>query len=883
MLLEGEVALIAIQLDQQGLPLVRRTLRCINAPCLLPALPAPPPGLLLRLKVVRTARLIPAAAAHDQAAAAQEQWPKAVGAPYSSNAPEAALEPTSPSPPTAGLPLADIPDPATLLAELLGPGTPGIQSINNAAIPPLTRLVGWLAERNSTTARPLLQIPDEPQVCLVALLEQADLIARPLSFDRRDLRRDCGDLIWMGPEGPLLLLSEPDGYRLRDPNQPDRPPRRLRRRDLPPDAVLRGLFVIPALQSADTSATGLVRFSFGPASHGTSMVLLFTALGLALGFLLAIGREVGAIRWMGGLGALGALLGLGLALLSNSLRPALLTATLSTLLGLLLPTFNTLLTNQALPDRDTTLMLQLGLLLVAAALANVGLQWTQSRTLITVQQKGGNRLELAALNHLLKLPYSFFRQYKAGELALRFGTIATVQREIQSLLSGGALQALLSGVFLLFMLRISVKLTALALLLAVFLVVPTVWIGRRYQRLERRREEELAEASSRNLELITSVAKLRLAGVETAAARHWWQPYQQAITSGFRLEAQAAQAGLLQTVMPNLGTLLLFILITRLVAEAAASPAGPQAPNIGELLGFFAAFSTFIGAVASSAALMVRAFELPVLVERARPLLTAAPENDVQRLDPGRLEGAVALEQVRFRYRSEGPWVIDGINLHLKRGEFVAVVGPSGSGKSTLVRLLLGLEQPQQGAVLYDGRSLDRLRADLVRRQIGVVTQNGALLAGSVLEVIAGGASITPQQAWEAAEQAGIADDIKAMPMGLHTLVSEGGGNLSGGQRQRLAIARALARQPRLLILDEATSALDNRSQSLVSRSLESLGITRLIVAHRLSTVRRADRIVVLEAGRLVQSGSFEELMATDGPFADLMRRQISASTGGAP
>ena len=162
--------------------------------------------------------------------------------------------------------------------------------------------------------------------------------------------------------------------------------------------------------------------------------------------------------------------------------------------------------------------------------------------MISPKHKGGNRLELAALNHLLKLPYSFFRQYKAGELALRFGAIATVQREVQSLLSGGALQALLSGIYLLFMLRISVKLTALAVLLAVFLVLPTVWIGRRYQRLERRREEDLAEASSRNLELITSVAKLRLAGVETAAARHWWQPYQQAITSGFRLEAQAAQA-----------------------------------------------------------------------------------------------------------------------------------------------------------------------------------------------------------------------------------------------------------------------------------------------------------------------------------------------------
>ena len=226
--------LIAIQLDQQGLPLVRRTLRCINAPCLLPVLSAPPPGLLLRLKVVRPAQLSP-----DDSP--QEHGSKAVVDRSSASAPRDPLAPISSRPPRAGLPLADIPDPATLLAELLGPGTPATQSINNAVNTPFTRLVGWLAERYGTTARPLLQPPDDPQACLLALLERADLIARPLRFDRRDLRRDCGDLIWMGPEGPLLLLSEPDGYRLRDPDQPDRAPRRLRRRDLPPGAVLRGL------------------------------------------------------------------------------------------------------------------------------------------------------------------------------------------------------------------------------------------------------------------------------------------------------------------------------------------------------------------------------------------------------------------------------------------------------------------------------------------------------------------------------------------------------------------------------------------------------------------------------------------------------------------
>jgi ABC-type bacteriocin/lantibiotic exporter with double-glycine peptidase domain len=201
-------------------------------------------------------------------------------------------------------------------------------------------------------------------------------------------------------------------------------------------------------------------------------------------------------------------------------------------------------------------------------------------------------------------------------------------------------------------------------------------------------------------------------------------------------------------------------------------------------------------------------------------------------------------------------------------------VGPSGSGKSTLVRLLLGLEEPQHGEILLDGRPLGRLRLDRVRRQIGVVPQNAALLAGTLREVIAGGASVTTEQVWSAAVQAAIAADIQALPMGLHTLVSEGGGNLSGGQRQRLAIARALVRQPALLILDEATSALDNLSQAEVSRQLRPLGLTRLVIAHRLSTIRHADRIVVLEAGRIVEEGGFEELVAAEGPFARLMRRQ---------
>jgi ATP-binding cassette subfamily B protein len=852
-LMEGEIALIAVLRDIEGGVLERRTLVCLEAPCLLPPPPPLPEGVSLHWKVVRAARWEPVGEG-------RQAW-----------------APLAPAP---------LPHLAERLAHFLAAhglapapasATAGEAPSSAPADPrsPLLALASRLAARHGTTAVPLLDPPADPLDHGRALLEQAGLIALPLQIEPADLRCDCGDLILLRESGPLLLLSQGDGYHLWDPAAPERSPRRLRRRDLPRrGGPWPALGVSPGLGATPANPAALLRFSTGPARRQAAVFIAAVSLGLAIGFLLAIGKEVGAARWIAGLGGVGALLGIGLALLSDPLRPVLVTALLSTLLGLLVPTFNTLLTNQALPEKDGSLMLQMGAILLVAALADVGLRWSEASTLLTVQQRGGYRLQLAGLHRLLHLPASFFHRYRAGELSLRFGAIEQVQQEIQAILSGGALQALLSAVFLLFMLRISAVLTALALVLALVLVLSTVWIGRRSLRLERQREELLAEAGSRNLELIHSVSKLRLAGVEAAAARHWWEPYGAAIGTGFTIQSRTALAALLQTVVPNLGVLLLFILITRLVADAALQPA-QRAPNVGELLGFFSAFTTFLGAVVSSAALMVQAFELPVLLERARPILAAAPESaDGARQDPGRLRGGVAFEAVRFRYNDQGPWVIDDLSLRLAPGEYVAVVGPSGSGKSTLVRLLLGLEEPQRGEILLDGRPLQRLRLDRVRRQIGVVPQNAALLAGTLREVIAGGATVSTEQVWSAAAQAAIAADIQAMPMGLHTVVAEGGGNLSGGQRQRLAIARALVRQPALLILDEATSALDNLSQAEVSRQLRPLGLTRLVIAHRLSTVRHADRIVVLEAGRIVEEGHFEELVAADGPFSRLMRRQ---------
>jgi ABC-type bacteriocin/lantibiotic exporter with double-glycine peptidase domain len=262
------------------------------------------------------------------------------------------------------------------------------------------------------------------------------------------------------------------------------------------------------------------------------------------------------------------------------------------------------------------------------------------------------------------------------------------------------------------------------------------------------------------------------------------------------------------------------------------------------------------------------------LWQRMRTILAAEPEVHTSRTHPGRLRGALIVDNVTFRYRNDGPLILDSVSIRTNPGECIALTGPSGSGKSTLLNLILRFEHPHSGAIYFDGRELSSLDITAVRKQIGVVTQDGRVMSGSILENICGGAADNMDAAWEAARAAGLADDIEEMPMGMHTRVSDGGGNLSGGQRQRLLIARALVHKPSILIFDEATSALDNRTQAIVTASLKRLKATRILVAHRFSTLKSADRIYVIEKGRVVQHGSYDELVKEKGLFARLVSRQ---------
>ena len=721
----------------------------------------------------------------------------------------------------------------------------------------------------------------EPRRRLEQLLSRTDLFARDVLIDLADLQKDCGDLIgFLETDSPdqtevVVLQSTSKGYSAWVPSEMSRPLPLAQCHGCLKRLSPRMLSISPAFQSKDLSTLGLLRFAYGQPRNTTSYVIGGLLLGVAVGFLFAVGRDVGAARWIFGLGLTGLLTGACLGVLSGGFRLGVGVMLMSTLLSLLTPTFNTVITNQALPDRDLGLLLQISLILLAAGVTRVCFEWVQSRAVQLSQQRGAARSQLAGMHRLLRLPAEFFRLRNVGDLQLRFGALDELRAEIQQLLEGGLLRLVLTSIYILFMLRISVKLTALALVVAALILLPTALIGLQSRPLQRHQEEAEGQAQSRNLELIGSVAKLRLAGAETAAARWWGQEFQKIVELENALDAKEATAALLNGVMPNLGTLLLYIVITRLIAEAASSPS-LNAPNVGQLLGFFSAFGTFIGAAAGFAGLLIGAFDMPVIYERARPILDTAPETVDLKEDAGALQGHVQLDRVSYRYAADLPLVLDGVSLEARAGEHLAIVGPSGSGKSTLVRLLLGFATPENGEIRFDGKPLNGLRLDSVRRQIGTVLQINTLFTGTLLEAIAGGSVVEEEEAWHAAELAGLADEIRSMPMGLQTMIPEGGGTLSGGQRQRVAIARALIRKPRILIFDEATSALDNRTQAIVTGNLEAMAITRVVIAHRLSTIRHADRIVVLDHGQVREEGSCETLMRNEGLFFRMMERQVT-------
>ena len=521
-----------------------------------------------------------------------------------------------------------------------------------------------------------------------------------------------------------------------------------------------------------------------------------------------------------------------------------------------------------LPSAARAMLPQTVVAMVAFASFGVLLQMLQGTAMMRIEGRATARISAALWDRVLRMPTAFFKEFTVGDLTTRLFAFQQLRDQFSAVVSN----ALFSFVFLaptlgvLFVYDAALACAAVATGLAALFV--TAAIGLQQFKPQRSRYKAARNLSGELLQFVNGMGKLRAAGAEAPAFAAWASGYRDQQRSVIRINRLNEHLVAFSVAAPALAGAVLF---------AVALQRGTEHLSVGDFLVVHAVSMTFCLAVTG----LGRSFEaiaaaLPAYEQLDR-LLSAVPEPNAPGAAEIDIEGDFRLDHVSFRYTADGPEIIHDVSVHARSGEFIAIVGESGAGKSTLLKLALGLENPTAGGVYYDGRDLANLDRRAVRRRIGVVTQNGALQPGDILDNIIGFADdLTIDDAWRAARLAAVHEDIKAMPMGMFTPVCGSSSTFSGGQTQRIRIAAALVRDPRIVFLDEATNWLDNHSQAKVTAGIKSLTATRIMIAHRLSTIREADRIYVLEAGRIAQHGTFQELITAQGPFRQLMQRQIA-------
>lgn len=550
------------------------------------------------------------------------------------------------------------------------------------------------------------------------------------------------------------------------------------------------------------------------------------------------------------------------------------------LIGLLMPVANFLMIDKVIPDSNRELMVDLSIGLALMSLGIFLFQLSQGLVSLRVQTALTARLQSAIIDRLLRLPARFFRKYSSGDMLNRAMMISEISAGFTMTVVSG-LTALLS---VLMMLALSFYYSKQLAWLALFTALLTSIFSITFSFMIRRKALSIELASGKLfgfvVQMINGVSKLQIAGAEERAFGRWASDYGEQLRLQYEIARLQQYSGLVNMTIQTGSTAALFyfagLLVQQTQALQSVNPLTPPLLTIATFFAFQAAFNGVVGGIVNFFQTFITAHQQLIKRELVRPLLEQDIEIGEGRIDPGRLDGHVMMSKVGFRYYDGGPLILNDVSISAFPGEFVAIVGPSGSGKSTLLKLLLGFEEATSGQISFDRQDIDGLDMTMVRRQIGVVLQDGKLNAGTIFQNISGASQIALEDAWEAAEATGLAEDIRSFPMEMHTLMPEGGTTLSGGQRQRMMIARALAINPRIVIFDEATSALDNRTQQIVTESLRQRKITRVVVAHRLSTIRDADRIYVLDGGVIRQEGDFDTLMEQEGLFRRLAKRQIA-------
>lgn len=559
-----------------------------------------------------------------------------------------------------------------------------------------------------------------------------------------------------------------------------------------------------------------------------------------------------------------ALLGFMLRQLSFSdIFTLVLTAVLLTGLGLLLPKLNQLLFSTVLDTGNHRLLLGTAIFMLSITVSMAFYSATKDLLSTRLEIKFYNNCYSATLMRVLSLPTSFFKQYNAGELASRIDVMSDLSNSVANVLFSTTLTSLLSLAYLGEILVIAPSLAAPAIVVTVCLLLVTVLTILVHHTVARKKMFAESKEKGVSYELISGVKKIRLAGAQKRAFAKWGDHYAKTLALTYNPPLILVVSPVLTSAISLLGTIFIYGIAIR------------DGVSVAEYYAFNTAFGSLTAAVLALSGVAASLAEIFPAMEMLNPILLTAPEESGKRTAITDLFGEIEINNVTFRYENQDAAVLNKLSLKIEPGQYVAITGRSGCGKSTLLRILLGFEEPQTGAIYYDGRDLQTIVQKSLRRRIGTVTQDGQLFAGTIFSNIAVSApNLTLEEAWEAAEIAGIADDIRQMPQQMDTLVTDGDGGISGGQRQRLLIARAIAPKPKILFLDEATSALDNVTQQKVSEAMDSLNCTRLVIAHRLSTIRQCDRVIVLDQGKIVEDGTYDELMKKNGFFAELVARQ---------
>lgn len=533
------------------------------------------------------------------------------------------------------------------------------------------------------------------------------------------------------------------------------------------------------------------------------------------------------------------------------------------LIGLLSPKLNNLLMGTIVESESMRLLFGITIFMVCVTISSLLIRAVKTLIMTRINTKMDLSVQAATMMRVLSLPADFFKQYSAGELSSR----AQYIQSLCSMLISTVLNTGLTSIFsLIYVSQIFEYAPALVVpsLLIVFATILFSLITTFYQMKYSKKQMEIAaEESGMSYALITGVQKIKLSGAEKRAYARWSKLYAKQVELTYNPPMFLRANGAFSSIISLTGALVMYFMSVQ------------SGVSVADYYAFNTAYGMVSGAFMSLAGIATTIAQFKPILEMAKPIMDAVPEVSEGKLVIDRLSGGIELNNVSFRYNENMPLVVDNLSLKIRPGQYVAIVGATGCGKSTLMRIMLGFEKPQKGAVYYDGKDLSGIDLKSLRRKIGVVMQDGKLFQGDIFSNITISApQLSMDEAWEAAEMAGIAEDIRRMPMGMHTIISEGSGGVSGGQRQRLMIARAIAPKPKILMFDEATSALDNLTQKIVSDSLDKLKCTRIVIAHRLSTIRQCDRIIYLEKGQIVEDGTYDDLIAKNGKFAELVERQ---------